>query len=97
MTSRASEAASILKAARERAGLTKADVAKRVSVKVIYLESVERGRYVPSVSVAHRLVGILHLDADAAAEVMAVASELEVANLARPGQIDPRDPLGGDR
>ncbi len=77
VTSRASESARILKAARERAGLTRPDLAKRAAVKTIYLESVERGKYVPSVSDPHRLVGILHLDADDAVEVLAVADELE--------------------
>ncbi len=83
MTSRASESARILKAARQRAGLSLADVAKRAGVKTVYLETVERGRYVPSVSVAHCLVGILHLDADDAAEVLAVATELEANLMAR--------------
>ncbi len=65
MTSRASKAAGILKAARERAGLTRADVARRAAIKTIYLESLAmRGQYVASSSVAHRLVGILRLDAE---------------------------------
>ncbi|MGI8752151.1 MAG: helix-turn-helix domain-containing protein [Acidimicrobiales bacterium] len=97
MTSRAAESARILKTARQTAGLTRADVAKRAAIKVIYLESLERGQYVASVSIAHRLVGILRLDADDAAEVLAVAGELEANVLGTTGPAGPhgRQGVGG--
>lgn len=52
----------VLKTAREKAGLTQAELAERAGVTRAYYADVERGRYTPSLRVLSKLSEILNID-----------------------------------
>lgn len=52
----------VLKAAREKAGLTQIELAEKAGVTRAYYADVERGRYTPSLRVLSKLSEILNID-----------------------------------
>ena len=52
----------VLKAAREKAGLTQLELSGMVGVSRAYYADVERGRYTPSLKVLSRLADVLGID-----------------------------------
>ncbi|MET0405830.1 MAG: helix-turn-helix transcriptional regulator [Cystobacter sp.] len=54
-----------LLAAREKAGLTQADVSSQVGIATAIYGRIERGQMLPSVPTLHRLCSTLHLSASA--------------------------------
>lgn len=52
----------VLKAAREKAGLTQLELSGMVGVSRAYYADVERGRYTPSLKVLSKLADILGID-----------------------------------
>ncbi len=52
----------VLKASREKAGLTQIELAEKAGVTRAYYADVERGRYTPSLRVLAKLSEILNID-----------------------------------
>lgn len=52
----------VLKASREKAGLTQIKLAEKAGVTRAYYADVERGRYTPSIRVLSKLSEILNID-----------------------------------
>jgi transcriptional regulator with XRE-family HTH domain len=53
------EASTLLKSLRQRAGLTQAEVARRVGIPSTVVSAYERGQRQPSFDIVHRMVGVM--------------------------------------
>ncbi len=65
----------IIKAARERSGLTQEDLARHVGVKLSYIKKVEQGKLVPELSIAKKLEKVLGV------KILVEAEDLQIEDM----------------